>query len=147
MPTNLKLLHGERRSERLNKREPKGGGAPVMPTDMSAGAKVVWRRVMTAYGQNRVITDADRDTLRIYCEAVDRYITAQKLYQDTGPLVRGARRGELVKNPVHQIVRDNAVLARAMARELGLTPSARAGLQLPDAGADPLDAWLTKGRA
>jgi phage terminase small subunit len=58
--------------------------------------------------------------------------------------VRGARSGELVKNPLHQIVRDNAILQRAFARELGLTPSARTGLAVgmdsdPD---DPLAAWL-----
>ena len=43
--------------------------------------------------------------------------------------MRGARGGELVKNPLHQIVRDNALLVRALARELGLTPAARVGLR------------------
>ena len=33
-----------------------------------------------------------------------------------------------MKNPLHQIVRDDAELMRSLARELGLTPSARTGL-------------------
>jgi P27 family predicted phage terminase small subunit len=49
------------------------------------------------------------------------------MLQQSGPLVRG-QRGELVKNPLHQVVRDNVVLVRSLARELGLTPSARSGM-------------------
>ena len=36
--------------------------------------------------------------------------------------------GSLVKNPLHQVVRDDADQIRQFARELGLSPSARAGL-------------------
>ena len=46
-------------------------------------------------------------------------------------IIRGARTGELIKNPLHQIVRDNAALVLSLARELGLTPSARSGLRAP----------------
>ena len=51
-----------------------------------------------------------------------------KMLEQSGPLVRGARRGDLIKNPLHQIVRDDADLIRAFARELGFTPSARSAL-------------------
>jgi P27 family predicted phage terminase small subunit len=142
LPTKLKVLHGERRASRLNDREPQGRGRPVMPADMTDGAKRAWRRVMRAFGDTRVITAADLDTFRAYCEAVDRYLEAAKLLAASGPVVRGARKGELVKNPLHQVVRDNAILMRALARELGLTPSARTGLQIGgEADADPFDAW------
>ena len=40
---------------------------------------------------------------------------------DEGVVVVGGQKGELVKNPLHQVVRDNAVLLRSFARELGLT--------------------------
>jgi phage terminase small subunit len=39
------------------------------------------------------------------------------------------RDGLLVKNPLHQIVRDNADAIKKYARELGLTPAARVGLR------------------
>jgi P27 family predicted phage terminase small subunit len=80
-----------------------------------------------------VITGADHDVLRLLCEAIGRYHHAAGLLAQTGPIItaagRGARRGELVKSPLVQIVRDEAALIRSLARELGLTPAARAGLR------------------
>lgn len=147
LPTRLKILHGETRAARLNLDEPKPGGQPRMPADMSDEAKRVWRRVIRDFGATGVLTAVDADALRTYCEAVVRYVQAARTLEATGPLVRGARGGELVKNPLHQIVRDNANLQRAFARELGLTPSARTGLTVgmeadPD---DPFAAWLRSG--
>jgi len=146
LPTKLKVLHGETRPARLNRSEPKPRGQPRMPPDMSDEAKRVWRRVIRDFGATGVLTAVDADALRTYCEAVVRYVQAARTLEASGPLVRGARSGELVKNPLHQIVRDNAVLQRAFARELGLTPSARTGLTVgmevdPD---DPLEAWFRR---
>lgn len=147
LPTSLKILHGERRAARLNRNEPKPGGQPRLPADMSDEAKRVWRRVIRDFGATGVLTAVDADALRTYCEAVVRYVQAARTLEASGPLVRGARSGELVKNPLHQIVRDNAILLRAFARELGLTPSARTGLTvgIGDAADDSLAAWLRSG--
>jgi phage terminase small subunit len=46
--------------------------------------------------------------------------------------------GHLAKNPLHQVVRDNADHVRLLARELGLSPASRASLQLMP-GADVPD--------
>jgi P27 family predicted phage terminase small subunit len=67
--------------------------------------------------------------LRLYCDAVVRYNEAAALLEKSGPLVRGVRAGELVKNPLHQVVRDNATLVRTLAGDLGLSPSSRVGLK------------------
>jgi P27 family predicted phage terminase small subunit len=146
-PTRLKILRGTERKSRRNLREPRPLARPKMPMDMSDDAKRVWRRVMRAYGPTGVITGADGDAFRVYCEAVARYVQAARTLEASGPLVRGARSGELVKNPLHQIVRDNAILLRAFARELGLTPSARTGLTeaIGAVDDDPLEAWLRRG--
>ena len=52
-----------------------------------------------------------------------------------------------LKRLLHQIVRDNAILLRAFARELGLTPSARTGLTIGNEADpnDPLEAWFRSG--
>jgi P27 family predicted phage terminase small subunit len=151
LPTRLKVLRGETRPSRLNHREPQPrAGLPRMPPDMTDRAKQVWRRIVRDYGATGVLTTVDADVLRIYCESVARYEQAGALFDASGPVIRatgtGARRGELVKNPLAQIVRDQADLVRSMARELGLTPSARSGLHaLEDLGeADPLDALLRR---
>ena len=145
-PTALRLLRGETRPSRLNRAEPTPRSRrPTMPPDLSVAATRVWRRVLREYGASGVITAADADVLRAYCEAVARYVDAARTLEASGPLIRGARGGELVKNPLHQIVRDNALLLRAFARELGLTPSARTGLSgraaEPD---DPFEALLAQ---
>ncbi len=110
-------------------------GAPQMPRSMDEAAQKVWRRVVREMRGSDVIVGADTDVLRCYCEAVSRYAQAAELYAASSPLLR--RDGELVKNPLHQVVRDNADAVRLFARELGLSPSARAGLRVepgPTAG-------------
>jgi P27 family predicted phage terminase small subunit len=101
-----------------------------MPADMDAEAKVVWRRVLRDMRHTGVIRAADSDVFRCYCEAVSRYAQAARLYAQSGPIIRGARGGDLVKNPLHQVARDNADEIRQLARELGLSPSARVGLRI-----------------
>ena len=82
---------------------------------------------------------ADADVLRCYCEAVSRYAQAAELYARSSPLIR--RDGELAKNPLHQVVRDWGDQVRLLARELGLSPAARANLQLgPGASLPDIDA-------
>jgi P27 family predicted phage terminase small subunit len=103
-------------------------GAPAVPRGMDEAAQKVWRRVLREMRGSDVILGADADVLRCYCEAVSRCAQAAELYARSSPLV--SRDRELVKNPLHQVVRDNADAVRLFARELGLSPSARAGLRV-----------------
>ena len=124
-PTTVKQLRGETRPSRLNRLEPMPSpDAPKMPAGMDPDAKVVWRRVVREMRGTDVILAADADVLRCYCEAVGRYAQAAGCCAQSGPLVRGAT-GELVKNPLHQVVRDNARRGpplRPRARPLALRP-------------------------
>jgi P27 family predicted phage terminase small subunit len=140
VPTKVKRLRGETRPSRLNVREPMpAADVPKMPPDMDADAKVVWRRVIRDMRHTGVIRAPDADVLRCYCEAVSRYAAAARLYAQTGPLTR--RDGNLVKNPIHQVARDQADEVRQFARELGLSPSARVGLRIErERSADSLTA-------
>lgn len=143
-PTELKLLRGTRKS-RVNQETPKPAqNTPVLPVGMSPAATLIWDGILRDYAATRVLTAVDTGVFRAYCEALARYEYAAALLEKSGPLVEGARTGELVKSPLHQIVRDNAVLLRAFARELGFTPSARAGLRGPDQGTDgdEIDRWM-----
>jgi P27 family predicted phage terminase small subunit len=141
-PTKLKLLRGDRHKDRQNPNPPKPkAGYPVMPADLTSRSATVWRRVRRAIEATQVITQADVDVLRSYCEAVARYEFAAVELEKSGPVVRGPNK-TIVKNPLHQVVRDNATLVAKLARELGLTPSAREVIKTDRAPADPLDAWL-----
>jgi P27 family predicted phage terminase small subunit len=133
-PTELKLLRGERRPSRVNYRAPKPlRTLPAKPADLAPGAEPVWDLVTGELGPTGVLTALDGLVLRILAEAAARYQASATALAASGPLIRGARQGELIKNPLHQIVRDNATLVLMVARELGATPSARAGLRAPTA--------------
>ena len=154
-PTKVKILRGETRPSRVNYNEPiPSADVPAMPPDMDAEAKAVWRRVISGMGHLGVIRVPDSDILRCYCEAVSRYAQAARLYAGSGPLVR--RDGGLVKNPLHQVIRDDGEQIRLFARELGLSPSARVGLRVvpehnfgsidPDLGLPPRLRAIADGR-
>jgi P27 family predicted phage terminase small subunit len=151
----VKILRGETRPSRVNYREPiPSSDFPKMPADMDAEAKAVWRRTTSSMGQLGVIRAPDTEILRCYCEWVNRYAQAARLYAASGPLVR--RDGGLVKNPLHQVIRDDSDQIRLFACELGLSPSARVGLHVepehnfgsidPDLGLPPRLRAIADGR-
>jgi P27 family predicted phage terminase small subunit len=117
-----------------------------MPTDLAPDSQRIWRHVVREMRSTGVLRSADRDVLRLYCDAVVRYVGAQKLLADSGPLIQSRDRG-LVRNPLHWIVRDNADLVTRLARELLLTPMARLGMPASEEepAADPFDAWRASG--
>jgi P27 family predicted phage terminase small subunit len=128
-PTALKILAGETRPSVINYAEPiPEGGALTPPADIRSEARVIWEQVVAALGKTGVLTSADKHILRLYAEAMARYIEAEAMLVKTGPLIKG-RDGNFVKNPLHQIVRDNADAVKKYAREIGLTPAARVGLR------------------
>jgi P27 family predicted phage terminase small subunit len=97
-----------------------------------------------------MIRAAHHDVLRSFCEATSTYVAAQKALAATSLLVK--RRDGLVKNPLLQVVRDLRDQQRLLARELGLTPAAAAGMAVglpyggPAAGPDIDDDLGPPGR-
>jgi P27 family predicted phage terminase small subunit len=130
LPSTLKRLHGETRPSRVNFREPlPRRTTPQPPAELDPGAKRIWRRTVREMPAG-VITAADTDTFVCYCEAVVRYRQSAALLARSAPLIRGARAGDLIANPLDRVTRGWADQIRLFARELGLTPSARAGLHM-----------------
>jgi P27 family predicted phage terminase small subunit len=107
-----------------------------MPRDLLPEARPIWRAVLREMPPG-VILAVDADLLRLYSEAMARYRQATAIYARSGTGLiarRGARGGhgdEVVRHPIHQIVRDWSQEARALATELGLSPTSRARLHVP----------------
>lgn len=128
-PTASKLARGVTRPSRVNYETPMPRQRPpTMPRGMSPAAQTVWRHVVAEMPPS-VIVAVDAYALRAYCEAVERYETAVAILNATSYLVEGYR-GQLVRNPILAVIRSESDLKRQWARELGLTPSARAGLRM-----------------
>jgi P27 family predicted phage terminase small subunit len=98
-----------------------------MPANLSAAAAMVWERVMRDQAPG-VIVAAHADVLRLYCDAVVRYEDYSARLEKSGPILRGARGSELVRNPLVAMVRAAADQVRVTGRELGLTPSSLSGV-------------------
>ena len=114
------------------------GHTRAMPDDLSEAEQAVWRHVTRAMPAG-VITAADRDVLRLYCEHLALEAELRGLVRRMGLLVRSsshAHRDELTKNPLLTALRAEATLVRSLAADLGLTPSARSGLHAPATPSD-----------
>lgn len=140
-PTNLALLNGEKPS-RINFDAPiPQDGIPEPPYEMSHDVADVWAYTCGQLAQMGTLSLADRDTLAAYCEAViTNADLARAIVENPDPLIPGAM-GGLVRNPLYAMKRDAATLLRTLAREFGLTPSARSDISVggsnggrPDAG-------------
>lgn len=137
-PTALTLLAGETRPSRVNYNEPKPRNSKPTPPDwLPPDVLDEWHRVVAELDAMGIAFAADRDVIVGYCLAVVELRFAYAALAESGPLVPSARGEGMVKNPAVQVVRDASMMLRAFARELGLTPSARASLHLGEkAGAD-----------
>lgn len=136
-PTALKLVQGTR-SCRVNTNEPQPKeGLPQCPGSADPKVKEVWDYTLDQLAHMRIITEADRDALYAYCEAVVLHRNASRVLRTDGFLQEGMH-GGWVKHPAHQIQRDAAAMMRQYAQEFGLTPSARSQIKLHvnDSGAD-----------
>ena len=70
MPTELKILTGNRGKRPLNDREPKPTPAvPTCPDEVQELAKVVWDRIIPELTSMGVLTKIDGETVARYCIA------------------------------------------------------------------------------
>lgn len=105
---------------------------PEPPEWLSDEARKEWDRVVPALERLGLLTEVDGASLEVYCEAYALFVAAAIDVKQRGPLIPGQRgRGELVRNPSVQSMRDAAATMRAYATEFGLTPQARARMVLP----------------
>jgi P27 family predicted phage terminase small subunit len=129
-PTAIKKARGETRPSRIGKKEiaPKAVAHLEAPEDLSDDAKPIWIAVVDAIGHTGVITAVDVEALRAYAESVATYRKAANIVARGGPIIKG-RNGELVRNPAIIVMKQAGEASRAWARELGLTPASRVGLE------------------
>lgn len=129
-PTAIKKARGETRPSRVGKKEiaPKAAAHLDAPSDLSVDARPIWDAVVAAIGHTGVITAVDVEALRAYAESVATYRKASAILAESGLIIEG-RNGEPVRNPATIIAKQASEQMRAWARELGLTPAGRVGIE------------------
>ncbi|MFZ6003786.1 MAG: phage terminase small subunit P27 family [Actinomycetota bacterium] len=129
-PTRLRMLRGLR----VDTDEPIPSEAPIeAPSYIDDEAREVWDRVVPDLVKQGVVTAWDTDALGVFVTAVTHHRRAVAYVNQSAVLLSQSRkdRGEVVKHPAMQVVRDQAAIVRAYAQEFGLTPSSRSQLGSP----------------
>lgn len=142
-PTALKQLQGNPGKRPLPKREPKPKSEVKRPWGLRKKTRKFWDEHAEEMERLSILTGVDVPAFRLMAEhyalalqALDE-LNAHVL--ETGRVTTEGRDGPK-KHPAAQVLRDNSQMFKSYATEFGMTPSARARLQLP-ADAEQLD-WI-----
>ncbi|MFT8392388.1 MAG: phage terminase small subunit P27 family [Liquorilactobacillus ghanensis] len=108
----------------------------IAPSWLDTGAKKEFNRIISIFSKTKLLTDADTNLLAIYCDTLSDYKSCNRQIKKLGRTVGGK------VNPFVREKRNLADLLDKYARQLGLTPAARASLAIrmnPDGGDDDED--------
>jgi len=117
--------------------------APSPPNGLGMTGLAEWKRICRKLVDMGVITSLDRAVLGAYCASYERWIASTVAIKEmvdeapSAPLLVSTTNGNLVQNPLVGIQRRAAMDMVRFAAELGMTPSSRTRLGLPDSKAPP----------
>jgi P27 family predicted phage terminase small subunit len=107
-----------------------------VPADLTGVGVRTWEHLAATFAdQPTRFREADRRAVVAYCCAVEMSDEAAKALREHGVLVEGrseAEKGRPVRSPAWAMWRDASVQVRQWSAELGLSPSSRARMRLPD---------------
>lgn len=142
-PTYLKVVEGTARGDRTPANEPiPASRRPTCPAQLSPAARKLWRLTLGDLPDG-LVTRVDGPVLARWCEATALAADQARALAATGPVIMGARSGEIVVSPAWRVYRQAAELQVRLGEQLGLSPSARARLSMPETGADDLARLLS----
>ncbi len=137
-PTHLKLLEGNPGGRRLPTNEPKPPPSrPRAPDGMSDRSRKVWNYLTPRLDDVGLLTQIDRYTLRAGCDVVAKYEEAIEMLDRTGLLIKGARSGEPVRNPLAIVHHQSWAEMVQFSAMFGLSPADRSRLAVTDGARVP----------
>lgn len=105
------------------------GALPRCPAHLNVVARREWRRLASALHSVGVLTVADRAALAVYCQAYSRWVEAEEKLATT-PMLLKAPSGYVQQSPWLTVANKQMELMGRYMSELGLTPVARARLDV-----------------
>jgi P27 family predicted phage terminase small subunit len=129
-PTNVKMLRGTFRKDRVNAAEPQPEAAiPTCPSFLSKEAKREWRRLSSELYILGLLTRIDRVALAAYCQAYGRWVEAEQHLTKEG-LTTKAQSGYEQPSPWLPIANKALEQVRAVGAEFGIGPASRSKVSL-----------------
>ena len=135
-PTELLKLKGSWRAKDRDGREPKPEkGKPDIPENISEDGKKVWEKLEPLLENMNVLTKADGIILEMISETYTRWRDAEDKIKKFGTVfpIKCDKTGDvkyLQQSPFVGQANTAAKQLQSLLREVGLTPSARASLQV-----------------
>lgn len=152
-PTRLRLLRGDPRKEGQHADEPMPPVGIVTPPEWVTGKALdKWNEVAPILTAMGVLTTADVEPLARYCAMYEQWLRyLDQIRRGLDVLVMRDDKGKVKYMQVSPAATMFTKLSQSLLRieqEFGLTPSARAGMDVPSAGEvrDTLQAFI-EGRA
>jgi P27 family predicted phage terminase small subunit len=148
-PTALTLVKGNPGKRKLPKNEPKPeSSAPPPPADLGPDGVKEWQRIVEPLARLGLMTDLDVLALAAYCDAADTWMRARRIFEQlagaspkTGAFMVRTPNGSVQIAPIVSVIRTARADMVRFAAEFGMTPSARAGMEVdPAAGKPPAGA-------
>ena len=129
-PTALTLVRGNPGRRKLPVNEPKPPiTCPDPPDYLVDVAKVEWHRVCPRLADLGLMSDIDIAVLAAYCGAYGDLVAATE-NQSGKSTVMKTHNGNWVQSPFVSMIRQSRQDMVRFAAELGMTPSARAGMSI-----------------
>ena len=139
-PTEIKLLQGTQRSDRINRQEPDlKSEIPSCPTHIQGESRQEWKRITKELGAIGILTRVDRAAIAAYCDAYGRWTKALMKLNEEGLLVK-APSGYPILNPCLSIINSALDQMRKFLTEFGMTPSSRTRINVAKKNEDKDDA-------
>lgn len=133
-PTALKVLDGNAGHRPINRSEPRPRPvAPKCPAWLDKEARAEWRRIAPALERLGLLTEIDGAALAGYCQSYARWRQCQEVLAKDG-LTFKTESGYTAARPEVAIGNRALIEVRAFCVQFGLTPGARARMQLMDNG-------------
>lgn len=141
-PLAIKKLEGVGK-HRINENQPKPKSAkPSCPAFLDTEARKEWRRITRELDMVGVISKLERGVLAGYCILWSDLKRYSKARDGTSPILKTSF-GNIVQNPLENLVHKTAERLLRYEVELGLTPSSRNRIDVKQTDSeDPLDKFL-----
>lgn len=138
-------MRGNPGKRSLNKREAQVRREPPKCPDILTGpAREEWDRVVPQLYEAGLCAEVDQATLTLYCQAVGDWQTYREQMQKTGTLIK-APNGFVMQSPLVAMANEAGRTVAKLAREFGMTSSARSSIQAAPPTQKADDPWAALG--
>jgi P27 family predicted phage terminase small subunit len=138
LPTPLRVLDGSASPDDVERQpKPESKALPRKPAWLVGEGAKLWAKLARSLHRKGLLDQWNADLFAVWCNEVGDYVEATRQVARDGLIVEGHHNVQR-KHPALSVQRDAVPAIRLLGAEFGLTPAARAGLDL--VGELPLDA-------